>query len=317
MAADGYIFVIQNLRGRFKSEGTFTLSEDALIGHGKGTIETRDAWDTIDWLVKNVPHNNGRVGIMGVSYSGYTAAATLLDPHPALKAVSEQAAGPVDEWMHDDDHRYGALRLSYDFEYAVMEESDKLANSNFAFDQWDTYQWYLYLASSVQRQRPLRTWQGSELERYRRAFQTMTLIGSRWSGSTHCTARRFRISMSRASGTRKTHGDRGKYSAMRPKTIPIDTNLIVAGPWCHGCWLAPAEDKLGPWPLGHETAREFREAILAPFFAYWLHGKGTKPDFRAKIFQTGSNTWRTYPGVAPEKHDPDRAVPARRRHPEL
>ena len=135
LAADGYIFVIQNLRGRFKSEGTFTLSEDALIGHGKGTIETRDAWDTIDWLVKNVPDNNGRVGIMGVSYSGYTAAATLLDPHPALKAVSEQAAGPVDEWMHDDDHRYGALRLSYEFEYAVMEESDKLANSNFAFDQ--------------------------------------------------------------------------------------------------------------------------------------------------------------------------------------
>ena len=114
LAADGYIFVIQNLRGRFKSEGTFTLSEDALIGHGKGTIETRDAWDTIDWLVKNVPNNNGRVGIMGVSYSGYTAAATLLDPHPALKAVSEQAAGPVDEWLHDDDHRYGALRLSYE-----------------------------------------------------------------------------------------------------------------------------------------------------------------------------------------------------------
>ena len=96
--------------------------------HGNGTIETRDGWDTIDWLVNNVPNNNGCVGIMGVSYSGYTAAATLLDPHPALKAVSEQAAGPVDEWMHDDDHRYGALRLSYDIEYAVLEENDKLAN---------------------------------------------------------------------------------------------------------------------------------------------------------------------------------------------
>jgi len=134
LAADGYIFVIQNIRGRFKSEGTFTLSEDSHTEHGKGTIETRDAWDTIDWLVKNAPNNNGRVGIMGASYAGYTAGATLLDPHPALKAVCEQAS-PVNQWMNDDDHRYGALRLSYDFEYAVMEESDKLENSHFAFDQ--------------------------------------------------------------------------------------------------------------------------------------------------------------------------------------
>jgi putative CocE/NonD family hydrolase len=73
LAADGYIFVTQNLRGRFKSEGTFTLSEDSYTEHGKGTIETRDAWDTIDWLVKNVPDNSGRVGIWGVSYQGYTA----------------------------------------------------------------------------------------------------------------------------------------------------------------------------------------------------------------------------------------------------
>ena len=144
LAADGYIFVVQNIRGRFKSERTFTLSEDSRTEHGKGTIETRDAWDTIDWLVNNVPNNNGRVGIWGTSYSGYTAGATLLEPHPALKAVSERAS-PVNQWMNDDDHRYGALRLSYEFEYAVMEESDKLENSHFAFEQWDTYEWYLNL----------------------------------------------------------------------------------------------------------------------------------------------------------------------------
>jgi uncharacterized protein len=142
LAADGYILVVQNIRGRFKSEGVFSLSEDVRLEPGKGTIETRDAWDTIDWLVKNVPESNGRVGIFGVSYDGYTAAATLLDPHPALKAVSEQAS-PVDEWINDDDHRYGALRLSYHFEYAVLEETDKNANTNFEFDRWDTYEWYL------------------------------------------------------------------------------------------------------------------------------------------------------------------------------
>jgi len=92
--------------------------------------------------VKNVPNNNGRVGIYGVSYDGYTAAATLLSPHPALKAVSEQAS-PVDQWMNDDFHRFGALRLSYAFEYAVLEEADKTANTHFFFDKWDTYEWYL------------------------------------------------------------------------------------------------------------------------------------------------------------------------------
>ena len=99
LAADGYIFVFQNLRGRFKSEGTFTLSEDSTVTPGKGTIETRDAYDTIDWLVKNVPANNGRVGIYGVSYDGLTAGVTLL--RPASRPEGGQRAGvahrPVDE----------------------------------------------------------------------------------------------------------------------------------------------------------------------------------------------------------------------------
>jgi putative CocE/NonD family hydrolase len=294
LAVDGYIFVIQNLRGRFKSEGTFTLSEDARIGHGKGTIETRDAWDTIDWLVRNVPNNNGRVGIMGVSYSGYTAAATLLDPHPALKAVSEQAAGPVDEWLHDDDHRYGALRLSYDFEYAVMEESDKLANSNFAFDQWDTYQWYLDLGplSNINDHYvhgKVPNWNDTVAHPDYDAYWKSLV----WVDALH----RSSVPNLNVAGFWDQEDPWGPWEIFRraAENDPDNTNLMVAGPWCHGCWLRPAEDKLGPWPLGHETAREFREAILAPFFAYWLHGKGKKPDWRAKIFQTGSNTWRTYP----------------------
>src|SRR5689334_23204383 len=121
LMADGYIFVFQNLRGRFKSEGIFNMSsapEDK--SNPKATSEGTDAYDSIDWLVKNVPKNNGKVGIFGVSYDGLTAALSLLDPHPALKAVSEQAS-PADQWMNDDFHRYGAFRLSYGFEYSVME----------------------------------------------------------------------------------------------------------------------------------------------------------------------------------------------------
>ena len=140
---DGYILVLQNLRGRFKSEGVFKLSSQVNLADPKDTNETTDAYDTIDWLVKNA-NNNGRVGIYGVSYDGLTAGLTLLHPHPALKAVSEQAS-PVDQWMNDDMHRYGALRLSYDFEYSMMEQADKNENTHFAFDIYDTYEWYLKL----------------------------------------------------------------------------------------------------------------------------------------------------------------------------
>src|SRR5580704_9048699 len=144
--ADGYVFVFQNLRGRFKSEGTFLLSSKVDLNDPKAVNETTDAYDTIDWLVKNVPNNNGKVGMMGVSYDGLTAAMTLLHPHPALKAISEQAS-PVDQWMNDDMHRYGALRESYAMEYSVLEQADKNSNTDFAFDQYDTYSWYLTLGA--------------------------------------------------------------------------------------------------------------------------------------------------------------------------
>src|SRR6185503_19462771 len=97
-----------------------------------------------DWLVKHVSNNNGKVGMFGVSYDGLTSALALLQPHPALKAISEQAS-PADEWMNDAVHHYGALRESYAFEYAVMEQSDKNKNYNFVFDVYDTYSWYLKL----------------------------------------------------------------------------------------------------------------------------------------------------------------------------
>jgi len=100
---DGYIYVIQNLRGRFKSEGVFKLTSQVNLADRASTNETTDAYDSIDWLVKHVSNNNGKVGMFGVSYDGLTSALALLQPHPALKAISEQAS-PADEWMNDDDH---------------------------------------------------------------------------------------------------------------------------------------------------------------------------------------------------------------------
>ena len=297
LAGDGYIFVVQNLRGRFKSEGTFTLAADSELTPGKGTIETRDAWDTIDWLVKHVPANNGRVGIMGVSYAGYTAAATLLDPHPALRAVSEQAS-PVDQWMNDDDHRYGALRLSYDFEYAVMEEADKNSNTHFAFDSYDTYEWYLklgpianinerYVHGSV----PF--WNDTVAHPNYDAFWK----SQSWAQAIHSA----RVPNLNVAGFWDQEDPWGPWQIFRraARDDPGHTNVIVAGPWCHGCWRADSVTTLGPVALGHDTARDYHELIEAPFFAYWLQDKGTKPEWQAAMFETGSNRWRHYPEWPP------------------
>jgi putative CocE/NonD family hydrolase len=303
LMADGYIFVIQNLRGRFKSEGTFNLAYDSTVEPGKkGTIETRDAWDTIDWLVKNVPDNNGRVGIFGTSYDGLTSAATLLDPHPALKAVSERAS-PVDQWMNDDMHRYGALRLSYAFEYSVMEEADPHANTHFAFEAWDTYDWYLKAGplSSINDtyvHGKIPFWNGVVEHPDYDAFWKQQA----WVSTLH----RSSVPNLNVAGFWDQEDPWGPWQIWRheAESDPDHTNLIVAGPWWHGGWNAPSITKVGPVDLGHDVSQEFRTNLEAPFFRYWLHGEGKKPDWAATIFETGSNQWRTYAAWPPKDANP-------------
>ena len=292
LAADGYIFVVQNIRGRFKSEGTFSLSEDVTVTPGQGTIETRDAYDTIDWLVRNVPNNSGKVGIMGVSYDGMTAGVTLLGPHPALKAVSEQAA-PVDQWMNDDMHRFGALRLSYAFEYAVLEEADKTANTHFAFDRHDTYDWYLHAGPLATLDRDhlkgkIRFWNEAMAHPDYDAFWKSQAWVNAIKGST--------VPNLNVAGFWDQEDPWGPWQIREHAAAhdPDHTNLMVAGPWFHGGWHGSVS-RIGAVPLGQDTSATFRKTVEAPFFAYWLHGKGTKPAWAATMFQTGSNTWKTYP----------------------
>ena len=125
MFADGYIFVFQDIRGRYGSEGKFEMlhtSPDA--GDAKGVTESTDTYDTIEWLMKNVANNNGRVGMNGISYPGYLVTMGMVNPHPALKAVSEQAC-MGDTWLGDDFFHNGAFRLSYGFEYTALLETSK------------------------------------------------------------------------------------------------------------------------------------------------------------------------------------------------
>jgi putative CocE/NonD family hydrolase len=293
LTQDGYILVYQNLRGRFKSEGVFKLTSQVDLADPTATNETTDAYDTIDWLVKNVPHNNGKVGIYGVSYDGLTAALTLLHPHPALKAISEQAS-PVDQWMNDDDHHYGALRESYAFEYAVLEQADKNSNTHFAFEIYDTFSWYLslgplsninarYLHGSIPYWNDIVAHPNYD-EFWKKEAWIRQLHGS--------TVPNLNVA-----GFWDQEDPWGPWQIFRhaAEHDPDHTNFIVAGPWYHGQWQTARADSIGLIPFGgHETAREFRETIEAPFFRYYLHGVGAKPAWQATTFQSGVNRWRTY-----------------------
>jgi uncharacterized protein len=300
LAQDGYIFVIQNLRGRFKSEGVFKLSSSVDLNDPKTTSETTDAYDSIDWLVKNVSNNNGKVGMYGVSYDGLTTALALLHPHPALKAMSEQAS-PVDQWMNDDDHRFGALRESYDFEYAVMEQADKNKNTHFEFEIYDTYEWYLNLGplSNINDKYihgSIPYWNSSVDHPDYDDFWKKEA----WVRQLHAST----VPNLNVAGFWDQEDPWGPWQIFRhaEENDPDHTNFIVAGPWYHGEWQSLKGDSIGLIPFGgHETAREFRENIEAPFFRYYLHGKGEKPAWQASTFQSGSNTWHTYPTWPPKE----------------
>jgi putative CocE/NonD family hydrolase len=301
--ADGYIFVIQNLRGRFKSEGVFKLTSQVNLADSTSTNETTDAYDSIDWLVKNVANNNGKVGMYGVSYDGLTTALALLHPHPALKAVSEQAS-PVDQWMNDDDHRYGALRYSYSFEYAVMEQADKNKNTHFAFDTYDSYSWYLALGpvsnlNSKYLHGAIPYWNDEVAHPDYDDFWKREA----WVRQLHAST----VPNLNVAGFWDQEDPWGPWQIFRhaAEHDPDHTNFMVAGPWFHGQWQREKGDSLGLMSNGgHQTSREFRETIEAPFFRHYLHGEGEKPAWRASTFQSGSNTWRTYAEWPPRESKP-------------
>ena len=300
LVQDGYIFVIQNLRGRFKSEGVFKLTSQVDLTDPKATNETTDAYDSIDWLVKNVPNNNGKVGMYGVSYDGLTSALALLKPHPALKAISEQAS-PVDQWMNDDDHHYGALRESYAFEYAVLEQADKNKNTNFVFEIYDAYSWYLALGplSNINEKYlhgSIPYWNDIIAHPDYDEFWKKEA----WISQLHSTT----VPLLNVAGFWDQEDPWGPWQIFlhAGEHDPQNENFMVAGPWFHGQWHSPRGDSIGLIPFsGHETAREFRETIEAPFFRYYLHGGSGKPTWKVSTFQSGANRWRTYNAWPPKE----------------
>ena len=304
LAKDGYIIVVQNLRGRFKSEGTFRVTTKVDPKDAHAIDEATDAYDTIDWLVKHVPDNNGRVGMIGISYSGLTAGLALARPHPALKAVSDQAA-PTDLFVNDDFHHYGALRLSYAFEYAVLEQSEKTANAPFKFDMRDTYDWYLKLGSVANARRYL----GDRLQAWNDIVDHPD-YDAYWKDQAWASVvTGTKVPTLTVAGFWDQEDPWGPWQVYRSAARKDRDNraLMVAGPWTHGSWATTSDDRLGQVPLGGQrTATAFRQDVQAPFFRYWLWGQGTRPAWTARLFETGSNQWREYRQWPPVEAKPTR-----------
>jgi putative CocE/NonD family hydrolase len=289
LAEDKFIFVFQDIRGRFGSEGDYVTLRPSKTS-ANGIDEATDTYDTIAWLVKKLPGNNGRVGTFGVSYGGWTAAISTIDPHPALKAVSSQAS-PEDMFIGDDFLHNGAFRLDYAWSWVSALETDGRTMQRFDFGTEDAYDWYLKQSdlANLDRQklgRSMPSWQDFVAHpnydgfwKRRRTSQMMpakvrvpNLIVAGWWDQ------------------EDFYGPMQIY-ANQEKGDDRNLNYLVVGPWNHGAWRG-AGDRYGPFPLGAATGDWFRRTVELPWFRYWLKGEGKLDQPEALVFQSGSNIWQ-------------------------
>ncbi len=301
LAQSGYIFVKQDIRGKYKSEGTMKIHQPVTHLTKPGTIdESTDTYDTIDWLLKNVPNNNGRAGIFGISYPGWLALTGTVDPHPALKAASEQAC-MGDLFLGDDFHHNGAFRLSYGFEYTYGLENDK-EGSDFPFPQYDLFDWYRKLGSlknvnAKYFKNRIPTWNDFVAHpNYDTFWQQNSTLGY---------VRGPEVPMLHVGGTfdqEDLNGPQLMYGAME-KLDKNNQNHLVLGPWYHGQWASGRGDSLGRISFGQNTALYF-QALQRRWFDAHLKSEGNDKFEEAYVFQTGSNQWRTYSAWPPREASP-------------
>jgi len=296
---DKYIFVFQDIRGRYKSEGEFVMVHPPDPG---GIDESTDTYDTIDWLLKNIEGNNGRVGIQGISYDGWLAASALINPHPALKAVSPQGS-PSDMFMGDDFFHNGAFRLCSGFGYAALMELSKDCTP-FSFGK-DIYEWFLDLGplanvndyyfkgnsptwnAFISHHSYDIFWQIRELTRNFGGVSVPTLNVAGW-----WDAEDF-------SGSMRI------YEALEADDKQ-NLNYLIVGPWRHGGWQVESNTL---FDIEFESATGTFFMQNAPlWFGYYLkdNGRHNLPDVLA--FQTGTNEWMSYKKWPPEDNIEERKL---------
>jgi hypothetical protein len=288
LAEDGYIFVFQDIRGRYGSEGQFVMNRPL---DPKGVDETSDTYDTVEWLLQNVAGHNGRVGVLGISYPGWLAAMAGIHPHPAVKAISPQAP-MTDTWMGDDFFHHGAFRLSYGFEYSADLELSNDESVPIPIDRYDTYDWYLGQGSLAN----LTTLLAGRVPTWTNFTQHPTYDGFWHARALPSYLTKLSVPTLTVGGwwdQEDFYGALTTYAALE-KLDTAHVNFLVMGPWNHGGWGRAVGDSLGRISFTEKTGQYFREKIQAPWFGYWLKDKGKLPFSEALVFIAGGNRWQTF-----------------------
>jgi uncharacterized protein len=300
---EGYIIVIQDVRGRWRSAGDFVHTRPQVDNPNKRRQkqpdESTDTYDTIDWLVKNVTGNNGNVGVYGVSYPGFYSTTAALSNHPALKAVSPQA--PVTEWFIGDDvHHKGAFFWMDFFTFLPRFHNDDPDGESFndfgvlPFTAPDNYEYFL---RTVQTPRLANERFFKDRIPFWNDIMANPDYNEFWRSRNPLPhARELRPAMLTIGGwydAENLFGALETYQKLE-KQNPQTVNKLVMGPWCHGCWWADARS-LGDMDFGSATGNYFLDSLFLPFMDFHLKGRGNAPQLaEATVFQTGANQWRKF-----------------------
>jgi hypothetical protein len=293
---EGYIFVYQDVRGRYMSEGTFVdLRPYQPVKKSKTDIdETTDTYDTVDWLVKNLPYNNGRVGITGISYPGFYTTMGTIDAHPAVKATSPQA--PIaDPFVGDDEHHNGAFFLAQNFRFYMSfghARPTPTTRTTFSFRPWtmDSYKFFLSMGPLSNANK---LYFKDSVAMWTRLMEHETLDEYWKSLLVYPHLKNIKPAVMTVGGWFDQEDMLGPLKTYKEieKNNPGITNMLVMGPWFHGEWNRDEGERLGDLTWGSKTSVWFQENVQLPFFNYYLKGKGKPLKAEAIVFETGANIW--------------------------
>ena len=304
---DGYIFVYQDVRGRYESEGEFELirSHNPNKQGPSDVDESSDTYDTIEWLLANVPNHNGRIGQWGISYPGWEAAMGMIDAHPALKASSPQAS-PTDMFVWDDWHHNGAFRPLIGLSWLPGQlglRRDRADDFPFEYGTPWGYKFMLDVGplsrvNELYFHGRIREWNElMEHGTYDEYWQKQTLV-PHLKNIEHAV-----LSVTGWFDSEDFYGPISIYKKIEQET-PDNHSTLVVGPWSHGAWGREDGDRFGEIDFGSKTSLYFREQIEYPFFSHYLKDKGEWNTPEAVMFETGGNRWHTHGRWPPKDFAP-------------
>ena len=301
---EGYIFVYQDVRGRLKSEGEFVDVRPDIANTDKTKIdESTDTFDTIDWLIKNIDNNNGKVGTYGISYPGFYTSAGSIDSHPALKACSPQA--PVSDWYHGDDmHHNGALFLAQNYSFFTgfgqprPEPTDNYKYlKKFDFKTADGYKYYLGMGGLGNSDDLYRAQLGTDIKFWNQ-MQEHPNYDQFWKDRNILPKlKNIKCATMTVGGW---YDNEDLYGALETyqhieRQNPGIFNVLVMGPWFHGGWVRSDGDWLGTAYFGQKTGVNYRNDYELPFFNHFLKDKGDISNIKeTNLFDTGANEWKHF-----------------------